>query len=125
MIVRVDDREQIPRLRELGALIVEPNVALVSLLDHMVLSPAGASLLLGAHADQDGVDVELLNPERDGARVRPPRLPGDMLVLSLKRGGGSVVCHGYTKLKRSDWVTLVGFESSLDRVSPTLGPPDS
>lgn len=125
VIVRVDDREQIPRLRELGALIVDPNVAQVSLLDHLVRSPAGASLLLGTHPDQDIVDVELLNPELDGVRVRDLRLPGDRLVLSLRRDGESNVCHGYTRLILGDWVTLVGSESSLDWVSLTLGPPDS
>ncbi len=117
VVVRVGERQQIARFRELGALIVDPNVAIISLLDHLVRSPSGASLLLGMHDNQDVIDVELLNNELDGVRVKDLRLPGDTLVLSLRRNGEFIVCHGYTRLRRGDWVTLVGSEDSLDRVS--------
>lgn len=84
VVVRVHERDQIPRFDELGVLVVDPNVAMVSMLDHFVRSPTGASLLMGTHTNQDVLDVELLNPERDGARVKDLRLPGDTLVLSLR-----------------------------------------
>lgn len=125
MVVRVQNRDQIPRFRDLGALIVDPNVAIVSLLDHMVRSPSGASLLLGMHSDKDVVDVELLNPALDGMRVKDVRLPGDTLVLSLRRNGESILCHGYTRLKLGDWVTLVGKENNLEIVSLRWGPSDA
>lgn len=122
VVVRVSDRDQIPRLDELGVLVVDPNVAMISLLDHFVRSPTGASVLMGMHTNQDVVDVELLNSGLDGLRVKDLRLPGDTLVLSLRRNGETIICHGYTRLQHGDWVTLVGSDKSLDRVSLEFGP---
>lgn len=122
IVVRVTDRSQIERFRELGALIVDPSVAIVSLFDHFVRSPAGASLLMGMHGDQDVVDIEMQNPDLDGTRLKDLRLPGDTLVLSIRRDGEAIVGHGYTRLRAGDWVTLVGSESSLDHVALDFGP---
>ena len=52
IIVRLNDRANTEKFHELGALIVEPTTAIVSLLDHMVRSPHATSMLLGMEENQ-------------------------------------------------------------------------
>ena len=47
VVVRLHDRNWIEKFHQLGVKIVEPNTAMVSLLDHFVRSPQATSLLLG------------------------------------------------------------------------------
>ena len=121
MVVRLNNRENFEKFHRLGALIVEPATAMVSLLDHFVRSPQATSLLLGLQKDQDTRDVEVLNPNLHGVYLRNLRLPPDVIVLSVKRGGQMIISHGYTRLRRNDIVTFVGSIESLDNVSLRFG----
>lgn len=117
VIVRLNDRNNFEKFHELGALIVEPATAIVSLLDHFVRSPVAASLLLGADENQDTMDIEIANPDIHGLVLRELQLPCDVLVLSIKRKGNVVLSHGYTRLRLGDIITVVGSNESLEKVS--------
>jgi Trk K+ transport system NAD-binding subunit len=56
-----------------------------------------------------------------GVYLRNLRLPADVIVLSVKRGGQMIISHGYTRLRRNDIVTFVGSIESLDNVSLRFG----
>jgi len=116
IIVRLHDREYFDRFHEFGALIVEPSTAIVSLLDHFVRSPHATSLLLGMEENQDTVMLEVKNPNLHGMALRNLRLPHDIIVLSVTRGGQMIISHGYTRLRKNDIVTLVGSSESLENV---------
>jgi len=121
MVVRLNHRENFEKFHKLGALIVEPSTAMVSLLDHFVRSPQATSLLLGMQKDQDTRDVEVLNPNLHGLFLRDLRLPPDVIILSIKRSGQMIISHGYTRLRLGDIVTLVGSIESLNNVSLRFG----
>ena len=116
LVVRLNDRKNFDKFHELGALIVEPSTAIVSLLDHLVRSPVAASLLLGTEENQDTIDIEITNKNIHGLAVRDLHLPGDILILSINRKGHTVLSHGYTRLRLGDIVTVVGSNESLDMV---------
>ncbi len=116
VIVRLNNRDNFEKFHKLGALIIEPATAIVSLLDHFVRSPNAASLLLGMDEGQDSMDVEIRNEDIHGMRLRDLRLPSDVLVLSVKRKGQLLVSHGYTRLRLGDIMTLVGSEKSLEEL---------
>lgn len=117
VVVRLNDRAEFGRFRELGALVVDPSTAMVSLLEHFTRSPSAASLFLGlGEGDQDILDAQLRNPGLDGIRVRDLRLPLDTLVLAVRRDGRSLISHGYTRLEVGDWITLVGSRKSLSQI---------
>ncbi len=116
MVVRLNNRNNFERFHELGALIVEPGTAIVSLLDHFVRSPSAASLILGTDPDQDMIDIEICDPVLDGMPIRDLRLPLDTLIVSVSRDGHTIVSHGYTRLKLHDKVTVVGSRKSLEEV---------
>ena len=57
------------------------------------------------------------NPALEGLMVRELRLPLDVLILSIRRGGGMLVSHGYSRLQVGDWITVVGSPESLEIVT--------
>lgn len=116
VVVRLNKRVNFDKFHKLGALIIEPATAMVSLLDHFVRSPSATSLLLGMDDGQDTIDIEVRNEDIHGMRLRELRLPSDVLVLSVKRKGQLIVSHGYTRLRLGDIITMVGSETSLDEL---------
>lgn len=116
IVVRLNHRHNYNKFIALEAKIVEPSTAIVSLLDHFVRSPQATSLLLGMEKGQDSRDIEILNPDIHGLPLRDLRLPGDVIILSIIRGGQTIISHGYTRLRIKDIVTVVGSIKSLDSV---------
>ncbi len=116
VVARSTDRDRWPRLRALGAWIVDPGVAVISLLDHLVRSPAVGAMLLDAESDRDVVDFEIASPDLDGVALRDVSLPLDTLVLSVRRDGADLISHGYTTLQRGDLVTVMGSRASLEQI---------
>ena len=78
LIVRLNDRANFSKFHELGALIVDPSTAMVSLFDHMVRSPVATSVLLGLEEDQDIIDIEVRDPFLHGVALRDLRLPEEV-----------------------------------------------
>ncbi|PIB37273.1 hypothetical protein BFP72_18590 [Reichenbachiella sp. 5M10] len=114
MIVRLGERSYYDKFLALGARVVDPSTAIVSLLDHFVRSPQATSLLLGMQPGQDTRDMELLDPSLHGITLRDLRLPSDVLILSIHRGGQMIISHGFTRLRVGDVVTFVGSTESLN-----------
>ena len=116
IVVRVNNHYNMKKFHDLGALVVNPSTAIVSLMDHFVRSPQATSLLLGMQENQDTLDIEVLNPNLFGLALRDLRLPADIIVLSIKRRGQMIISHGYTRLREGDVVTLVGSNEGLDKM---------
>ena len=116
VIVRLNQRTNSQKFLAIGAKIVDPSTAMVSLLDQFVRSPQAASLLLGMEKGKDTRDIELLNPDLHGITLRDLRLPSDVIILSVVRGGQTIITHGYTRLRIKDTITAVGSIKSLNQV---------
>ena len=114
LIVRLNDHKNQEKFISIGARVVDPAMALVNLMDHFVRSPQATSLILGLERGQDSRDIELLNPNLHGISLRDLRLPDDVIILSVKRGGQMIISHGYTRLRRNDIITMVGSTKSLE-----------
>lgn len=117
IIVRLNHRYNFDQFHALGALIVDPSTAIVSLMDHFVRSPQAATLLLGMQDGQDTIDLEVLNPNLHGMYVRDLRFPSDIIILSIRRKGQMLISHGYTRLRKGDFVTMVGSTESLEKMT--------
>lgn len=121
VVVRVAERSMAERCHELGAVVVDPGVAMVNLLDHFVRSPSLAGVLVGMDADQDTIELRLGNEEYNGVPLRDIRLPLDILIVSVRREGAMLISHGYTRLELGDRLTVVGSRASLEVVEAKLG----
>ncbi|MCP4419030.1 MAG: potassium transporter TrkA [Chloroflexi bacterium] len=113
VIVRLQDRTNFDKFHELGALVVEPSTAMVSLLDQFVRSPFAASLLLGMDPDEEFMEIEMHNLDFNGVAIRDIHFPQDVVILSISRNGDRIDSHGYTRLEMGDHVTVVGSPDSL------------
>jgi Trk K+ transport system NAD-binding subunit len=74
----------------------------------------------------DGIDVRevrLGNPQLYGELLRNVRLPGNALVMGLRRGGEVLVPRGDTKIRKDDLLMLVGHIDSLNKAIARLGNP--
>ena len=126
LVVRLYDRSQIARFRELGVSIIDPGTALVNLLDHVVRSPSAASLILGEEEGRDVIDITMGNYDLEGVALRDLGLPPDIVILSIRRYHQPIVVHGYTRLAFGDDVTIVGTSESLEEVQWRFEPyPDA
>ena len=121
LVVRLNQRQNFGRFHRLGAKIVEPSTAMVSLLDHFVRSPQATSLLLGMQEEQDTIEVEVQNPDIAGLALRDLRLPDDVIILSVTRSDHMIISHGYTRLRMGDILTIVGSNESLEVVRVKFG----
>ncbi len=117
IVVRINDFSWSQKFEQLGAYVVNPGLAMISLLDHYVRAPLTTSLLLGKEGDQDTLDIKVKDARLDGVLLRDLRLPSDVIILSVKRGNEMVITHGYTKLHIGDHLTFVGSQESLEEVS--------
>ncbi|MBX2842232.1 MAG: cation:proton antiporter [Flammeovirgaceae bacterium] len=116
LIVRLNERSNYDHFRKLGAKIVEPSTAIVSLLDQFVRSPTTTSLLLGMEESQGAAEIEVQDPDLHGVFLRDLRLPSDIIILSVKRGAKVLISHGYTRLRMNDLVNVIGSKESLEVV---------
>lgn len=116
LVVRLNDRKNFKKFYDLGALIVEPSTAIVSLLDHLVRAPNATSLLLGHEENQDSVDIVLRNRSLHGVPLRNLDLPADILILSTRRRGQSIISTGFTRLRLGDILTVVGSKESIEQL---------
>lgn len=97
---------------------IEPSPALEGALHF----PAAFDMLTD-HADGVEVsEVKLNNPQSAGRLLRQIRLPGDALILSLRRNGEVLVPHGNTRLRQGDLLMLVGHQDSLAKSLDMLNP---
>ncbi len=117
VVARSTEPARWPDLQALGASVVDPGTAVVSLLDHMVRSPAVGAMILDAESDRDVADLEIRDLDFDGVALRDVSLPVDIRVLSIHRDGAQLACHGFTELRRGDLLTLMGSPASLDQVA--------
>ena len=113
LVVRLNDRKNFSRFHQLGALIVDPSTAIISLLDHMVRAPNATSLLLGHEPDQDTADIVLHNKSLHGVSLRHLDLPSDILILATRRRGQTIISTGFTRLRLGDVLTVVGSKDSI------------
>lgn len=120
LICRLHDRAWYKRFLKIKVMVMDPNTAMVSLLEHFIRAPIATSLLLGMDETQDSIDIELRNSDFHGLTLRDLRLPSDVIILSVTRADHPIISHGYTRLRLGDIVTMVGSNESLDEVRLNL-----
>jgi len=117
VIVRINDRSNYDKFKELNCYVVDPANAMINLLMQYVKSPHSASLLLGELKGQSSLDIEIRDITIVGKYLKNLHLPADVIVLSIERRGQIIITHGYTKLELGDIMTVVGSEESLEMLN--------
>jgi len=124
-IVQCMDEDWAPRFSSLGTLgggsgdvcvVSHLNASMRNMLEQFVQSSQSAIMLLHDDPGADVIKVTITQHERN-IQVRDLKLPEDIQVLTIHRGGHPIVPHGHTKLKTDDEVMICGRPNSLASVT--------
>lgn len=113
IIARADDPEQVRQLQDMGVRVVQPALATALALEGALRFPAAFTMLMNKTDDVELLDIPLGNRALDGMSLRRLRLPGNALVLGIRREGEVLVPHGDTVLRYGDLLMLVGSPEAL------------
>jgi CPA2 family monovalent cation:H+ antiporter-2 len=114
VITHVSDPQLVPRFRQLGVRTMNTVLDLASLLALLGRNPSIYDLLMSADDDKELIQIEIENELCFNRKLRDLVLPGDALVVSLRRNGDLLVPHGNTQLSRGDELTIVGSLDCID-----------
>jgi len=113
VISRIADVELIPDLQEAGIKVVQPELATAMALEGAVRYPTAFDVLLHQTENIEVTEVKVNNQKFTGSRLAEIRLPGDALILSLKREDTVLVPDGETILQANDQLGLIGSPNSI------------
>ncbi|MFL7867762.1 MAG: monovalent cation:proton antiporter family protein, partial [Anaerolineales bacterium] len=108
VLVFVTDPLLLPEFRKLGVQALTPSVHRSSLLSLMARNESMFELLTSTTDEHDLRELLLTNPDLVGKRLNEVQLPGDLLVLAIRRDDEMIVPHGGTRLAMGDRLTILG-----------------
>jgi Trk K+ transport system NAD-binding subunit len=113
IVARIDDAQVAQRLQALDVRVIQPSFAVALALEGALLYPATYDMLLDQSDNVELLDVHVRNGAVAGVSLRKLRLPGDVLILGVRRQGEVIVPHGDTILQLDDVLMLVGSPNAL------------
>jgi Kef-type K+ transport system membrane component KefB/Trk K+ transport system NAD-binding subunit len=121
LVARVNDPANQQEFTKAGIRAVSVPASASAALEHAVLRPNLFHLLVDRPKEYDVVEVSLNNRAIAGRALKDVRLPGNCLILLIRRDGGLVVPRGSTVLQARDQVTLAGDAESAREAAQLLG----
>jgi Trk K+ transport system NAD-binding subunit len=114
LVSRVSDPDSLPSFEVLGIRVMNPAAATAMILSNLVRRPDIFSLLSTGEdpGDADVTEVLVTNDDVAGKTLRDLKLPGDSLVVMIRRGGRRLVPHGDSQIQIGDVLTIAGTGSS-------------
>ncbi len=120
IVSRADDPAVMERLRALGVRVVQPGLAVVVALEGALRFPAAYDML-ARHTDNVEIgEAVICDRSFDGLSIDALHLPGNALVMGLRRDGDFIVPRGDTILRFGDVVMLVGKIEDVEEAKKML-----
>jgi Trk K+ transport system NAD-binding subunit len=114
LVAHVSEASEIERFKKLGVNTVNPATDRATLLTLLARNPTAYNLLTRVDDEKEVVEVLVSGSHCDGKTLYQLKLPGDLLVLALRRNGELLIPHGDTSLNCGDYLTLVGSIDAID-----------
>jgi len=114
VICWVRDPTQNEKFRQLEVRVVNPAYSTVLITESMVLNPNIFSIMADVAKDQEVREIKLQNFRLVGRPLSDLMLPGDVMVLTINRGGEIVAPDRETVLRANDTIMLIGPGSEVD-----------
>lgn len=108
VVVLVNDPARLSEFAALGAQTFAPALYRATLIALMARHPDLFSLMTSGRTAHEVREILVLSKAVGGKSLKELKLGGDVLVLSVRRGGESLIPHGETRLAAGDWVTVYG-----------------
>ncbi len=114
VVAQVNSPNDIIRFEQIGVSTLNAALDRAAMLVMLARNPAVYSLLNRTDDNKEVTEVIVQNPECIGKAMRQISLPGDLLILALRRNGELVVPHGDTRIQAGDHLTMVGSLEFVD-----------
>lgn len=121
IVAWVQHIESLSVFGELGVAAVNPLINGAAALDMLINTPNTYQILSREVGDKEVLEVRLTEPEFIGKPLREIHIPGDILILSIRREEEVLVPHGDTVLRRGDCITLLGSKDLMESAALLLG----
>ena len=116
IVAQVTSPRDLPRFESLGVATINAALDRSALMVMLTRNPAMYQLLTRTSDDREVTEVVVQNPDCAGRYLHDLKLPGDILVMALRRNGELLVPHGYTQIESGDHLTLVGSYNSMEEM---------
>ena len=123
VVARADDRSAMARLKDLGVRVIQPALATAIALEGALLYPAAFDMIAEHQDNADIAETTLRNPRFEGRRLKEIRLPGNALVMGIRREGEVIVPHGDTVFRQGDVIMLLGNHDDVKQAKSLLKGP--
>lgn len=120
VVVLVDDPQHLAEYEQLGVQPFMGAMFRATIIAILARNPEAFRLLTSTQDDRDVIEVKLENRTLMGVLVRNLRLPGDYLVMSIRRRGELIVPHGNTVLQLGDRLTILGNAERMREIKEWL-----
>ena len=114
IVTLVRETNRLVEFETLNVTVFNPSLDQAALLSLLARNPDIYELLTRTDDNKEVSEVWLHNPLYDEMALRDIVLPGDVLILSIRRAGEFIVPRGNTQLEYGDHLTLVGTIDHLD-----------
>jgi trk system potassium uptake protein TrkA len=114
VITIVADPTIVPQFEQEGVFPVVLGHERARLLTLLARNPAVYELLTRTDDDKEIWEVTVRNTHIAGRAIQNLYLPGDVLILTVRRDGELLIPHGNTRLNWGDQITLVGSVDFMD-----------
>jgi CPA2 family monovalent cation:H+ antiporter-2 len=113
VVSRADDHTVLKRMMTLGVRAVQPALATAMALEGALRFPTAFDILAEHGQDVEIGEARVRNIRVAGRPLRRIRLPGNALVMGIRRKGEVIVPHGDTIFRLGDVVMLIGSPSDI------------
>lgn len=107
VIALVNEPGNLDEFKHSGIQVFSPALYRSSMITLMARNPSIFNLLSSTSDDRDLMELTLRNSILAGQRIRDLILPGDSLILSIKRYNEILIPHGSTRLELNDQVSIL------------------
>ncbi len=113
VIARVSSVRLLKRLKEMSVKCVQPALAMVIALEGALRFPTAFEDLLEHEEEVEVGEAVLRNTAFEGLPLSLLQLPGNALIVSIRRESTVLVPHGETTLEDGDHLALIGSHESV------------
>ena len=121
VVCQVNNPDYVEVLDAIDVHAVTPAFSTISVMENVVRHPGLFSLLNHEDEHVSIEEVTLTNTRLAGRPVRELPLPGDTLILSIRRGREHIIPRGETRVQLHDILTLSGTPDEVKRTLEVLG----
>jgi Trk K+ transport system NAD-binding subunit len=115
VIAQVRDPQHLPEFDAEGVKTFSPALERATMVSMMARNPDVLDLLTTTSEERSAREVFVSNPGAAGRKLRDLNLPGDLLILAIRRNRQLLIPRGNTSFELGDRVSLLGGHDSLSK----------